>query len=71
MHPDDYHLLSIRWKSNTYIDRALPFGLRSAPKIFNAIADTIAWVLGCQGIPNQLHYLDNFLFIATPDSQQG
>ena len=50
VHPDDYHLLGIRWKGSTYIDRALPFGLRSAPKIFNAIADFIAWVLTCQGI---------------------
>ena len=45
VHLDDYHLLGIKWKGSTYVDRALPFGLRSAPKIFNAIADVIAWVL--------------------------
>lgn len=39
IHPAEYHLLGIRWKENTYIDLALPFGLRSAPKLFNAIAD--------------------------------
>jgi hypothetical protein len=71
VHPDDYHLLCIKWKGSTYVDRALPFGLRSAPKIFNAIADVIAWVLACQGIPHQLHYLDNFLFIGAPNSQRG
>ena len=71
VHPSDYHLLGIQWKGNTYIDRALPFGLRSAPKIFNAVADTIAWVLTSQGIRHQLHYLDDFLFIASPHSQQG
>ena len=72
VHPDDYHLLSIKWKGSTYVDRALPFGLWSAPKIFNAIADVIAWVLGCQGIQyHQLHYLDDFLFIGAPNSQQG
>ena len=71
VHPDDYHLLGIRWKGSTYIDRALPFGLRSAPKIFNAIADFIAWVLTCQGIQYQLHYLDDFLFIEPSNPQRG
>jgi len=28
-------------------------------------------VLRCQGITCQLHYLDDFLFVATPNSQQG
>ena len=49
----------------------LPFGLRSAPKIFNAIADFLAWVLSCQGVERQLHYLDDFLFLGAPHSQQG
>jgi hypothetical protein len=71
VHPADYHLLGIRWRGNTYVDRALPFGLRSAPKIFNAIADLIAWVLTCQGVKFQLHYLDDFLLLGSPNSQQG
>ena len=71
VHPADYHLLGIEWRGFTYIDRALPFGLRSAPKIFNAVADFIAWVLACQGVNCQLHYLDEFLLIAAPYSQQG
>ena len=71
VHPADYHLLDIRWKGKTYVDRALPFGLRSAPKIFNAIADILAWALHCQGITYQLHYLDDFLFLSTPNTSQG
>lgn len=47
VHPADYDLLGIHWRGNTYINRALPFGLRSAPKIFNADADFINWVLTC------------------------
>ena len=50
VHPADYHLLGIQWRGRTYIDRALPFGLRSALKIFNAVADCIAWALACEGI---------------------
>ena len=53
------------------MDGALPFRLRSAPKIFNAITDVIAWVLGYLGIHHQLHYLDDFLFIGAPNSRQG
>ena len=69
-HPTDYTLLGIKWRGKTYIDRALPFGLRSSPKIFNALADFIAWVLTSRGIPYQLHYLDDFLFLANQHSSQ-
>ena len=31
---------------NMYVDRALPFGLRSAPKLFTALADTLEWMMG-------------------------
>lgn len=71
VHPDDFHLLGIEWEGQTYVDRALPFGLRSAPKIFNAVADFIAWVLHCNGIAHQLHYLDDFLFLGAPDSEEA
>ena len=71
-HSTDYHLLGIKWRGNTYINWALPFGLHLAPKIFNAIADSITWVLTCQGVQFQLHYLDDFfLLLGTPNSQQG
>ena len=31
IHPSDRLLLAIQWKGNLYIDKVLPFGLRSAP----------------------------------------
>ena len=34
VHPDDHALLGIKWESQVYIDTTLPFGLCSAPKIF-------------------------------------
>ena len=34
VHPADNQLLGIHWEGITYVDRALPFGLQSAPKIF-------------------------------------
>ena len=50
VHPDDQSLLGDTWQGNIYMDRSLPFGLRSAPKIFNAVADFLAWILFCNGI---------------------
>ena len=71
VHPTDVHLLGISWQGATYVDRALPFGLRSAPKIFTAVSDMIAWALHCQGLHDQIHYLDDFLFLVHPSSDQG
>ena len=44
VHPEDQYLLGVQWKGIVYIDQVLPFGLRSAPKIFSAIADAILTV---------------------------
>ena len=57
--------------AKTFIDRALPFGLRSAPKIFSAVADFIAWVLHNHHIAHQLHYLDDFLFLGAPPTDEA
>ena len=48
----------------------LPFGLRSAPKNFNAVADALCWHLHQSGIPIIRHYLDDYVIIAPPDSSQ-
>ena len=68
VHWDDHHLLGIRWGGEVYIDTALPFGLRSAPKIFSVLADALAWVLYQEGVSYQLHYLDDFLLLGPPGS---
>ena len=71
VHPQDHHLLAVSWEGETYVDCALPFGLRSAPKIFSAVADMISWALHVAGIPHQLHYLDDFLFLGAPNTDEG
>ena len=63
------HLLSVKLENSIFIDQALPFGLRSAPKIFSAAADAIQWILLNQGIPNLLHYLDDFILVAKNHSE--
>ncbi len=39
VHPDDRHLLGMHWRDSIYVDKVLPFGLQSAPKLYNNIAD--------------------------------
>ena len=36
--PKDKHLLGLNWNGIVYIDQVFPFGLRSAPLIFSALA---------------------------------
>ena len=60
--PEDQGLLGIQWEF--YTDKALPFGLRTAPKIFTAVADALQWILSNKGIKNLLHYLDDFIFVS-------
>ena len=60
VHELDRPLLGIQWKGSVYIDRALPFGLCSAPLIFTAIGDGLTWAMWCCGIENAIHYLDDF-----------
>ena len=42
---EDRDLLGIFWREKFYIDRCLPFGLRSAPGIFNEYAEALEWIL--------------------------
>ena len=44
VHPGDRPLMGMIWRDIYYVDMALPFGLRSTPYIFTAIADTVQWM---------------------------
>ena len=70
VHPDDHHLLEISRKGKVYLDRALPFGLRSAPKIFSAVADALMWIMSCRGITAGIHYLDDFIFFGRSQASE-
>ena len=69
VHPDDQPLLGMRWGGSLFLDAALPFGLRSAPKIFSAVADALLWCMYTSGVTSAIHYLDDFLFFGRPDSE--
>ena len=68
VHAEDQWLLGMSWKGQVYVDTCLPFGLRSAPKIFSAVADGLSWAMHYQGVEYLLHYLDDFLVLGLPGS---
>ena len=69
IHPQGRSLLGMRWRGKYYLDMALPFGLRSAPYIFTAIADVVEWILTHNyGVTFLRHYLDDFMTLGPPDS---
>ena len=68
VHPADRYLLGMKWKGDVYLDCCLPFVLRSAPRLFNVLADLLEWILKQCGVSFCTHYLDDFLTIGPPDS---
>ena len=55
VHPEDRLLFGMVWKGNLFSDAALPFGLRSAPRIFTAVADVLEWQAKFEGITCIIH----------------
>ncbi|KAL5500231.1 hypothetical protein EMCRGX_G011755 [Ephydatia muelleri] len=55
---------------SVYCDAMLPFGLRSAAKIFSAVADALEWILRRRGVDHVAHYLDDFIILGAPHSSQ-
>ena len=70
VHPQDRPLLGVRWRGSVYVDAMLPFGLRSAPKIFTALADSLQWILQRRGVTFVWHYIDDFIVCGPPTSPE-
>ena len=51
------------------MDAKLPYGLRSAPKIFTALADVLEWCMVKEGVQAVCHYLDGFVVLGPPSSE--
>ncbi len=66
---EDTMLQGIQWFGMFFVDLFLPFGLRSAPAVFSAMAAALAWI-ATQEDPQLffdalLHYLDDFFGACT------
>ena len=54
------------WRDKYYVDTCPPFGLRSAPSIFDNFASALHWILEHNYGATLLHYLDDFLLLWLP-----
>ncbi len=70
IHPDDRWMLGMEWKGQLFVDKALPFGLRSAPMIFNGLAEALAFMIKQKGVKGLDHYLDDFSIVGDPKSPE-
>ena len=67
VHPEDRLLLGMLWEGKVYVDTVLPFGLRSAPLIFTALATALLWIMKQKGA---ISYIDDFITAGAPDSPE-
>jgi hypothetical protein len=70
IHPQDRPLLGMKWQESIYVDKMLPFGLRSAPLIFSALADALMWIMQKRGASPVFHYVDDFITVGRPVSSE-
>ena len=68
VHPLDRLLQAVEWNGMLHVDPMVPFGLHSAQKIFNAVADALERCIRNRGVKHVLHYLDYFIVIGPPSS---
>ena len=62
LHPSDWNIMGIYWQSQYNVDLYLPFGLCSAPYIFNQLSDALEWILKHNyGLKYVIHILDDFV----------
>ncbi len=66
----DRQFLGMKWRNQFYIDLALPFGLRSSPRIFTRFADVLQSIFQQNPRVNASvqHYLDDFFLVGKPNS---
>jgi hypothetical protein len=61
--PADRWLLGFMWNDHYYNENCLPFGLATAPILFNLFAEALHWILqSFLSLQFVLHYLDDFIF---------
>lgn len=67
IHPASRDLLGFAFEGETFRFRALPFGLRPAPRVFTCVVAALAGFLRNQGL-RLFVYLDDWLLLASSES---
>ncbi|XP_057300932.1 uncharacterized protein LOC130635586 [Hydractinia symbiolongicarpus] len=66
---NERNLLVFKWNGFYYVDLALPFGARSAPRIFTRFSNVLEWIfMTCGSVRDMQHSLDDF-FICGPKKE--
>ena len=69
LHPSQWHLFGVKWRSKFYFAVKLTFGCRSSPRIFDTLSEALCWILyNTHKLPFVLHLLDDFLVVDFPAS---
>jgi hypothetical protein len=55
-----------QWRGSVYVDKCLPFGLRSAPLLFSAVADALQRMMQGKGASHVDHYVDDVITMGRP-----
>jgi hypothetical protein len=72
VHPNDYHLLGIKWKGKYMYDKVLVMGCSSSCKNFETFATALEWIISQKISDTEvLHILDDFLFIAKKNCNES
>ena len=67
VHPSDWELLGMKWEGLYFFDMVLPFGLRSAPFLFDEFSSAVEWIIQNKlKIPKVIRILDDFFFATSP-----
>ena len=70
VNPQDYHLLSLKWKDQYYYDKCMPMECASSCITFESFSTAVEQIAQEQlGIANLLHLLDDFLLIQPTEDQ--
>ena len=64
VHPEDHHLLGIRWENQYYYDQCLPMGCSSSCQLFEKFSTALEHIVHHRTQGHIVHVLDDFLFIA-------
>ena len=65
----DWNLLGFKCDDKFYCDTVLPFGCRSSPSLIDDLSRILEWLMKTSGgMPDVLHYIDDFWWAASKDT---
>ena len=65
--PYDWPLLGIGWEDNTYLDQAIPFGLRHGAMACQRVTEAVCYAIKRKVKAKALPYIDDFGGVAPPN----